>query len=91
MESYGASGVGVGGREAYSQLFLKGSFLEYLPKNAVVLLDGGVSLENAYTELMEQAEEVRASRVEKEELPPTVPPAYPEWGEISNRWKGPAA
>ena len=81
LEGY-ASGVGVGGREAYAHLFLKGSFLDYLPKNAVVLLDGGVSLENSYTELMEQAEEVRASRVEKEELPPTVPPAYPEWGEM---------
>ena len=87
LEGY-ASGAGVEGREAYAHLFLKGSFLEYLPKNAVVLLDGGVSLENSYTELMEQAEEVRASRVEKEELPPTVPPAYAEWGEMLKSLEG---
>ena len=51
-------------------------------------MDGGVSLENSYTELMEQAEEVWASRVEKEELPPTVPPGYPEWSEILKSLEG---
>ena len=81
----------MGDREVNSHLFLKGSFLDYLPKNAVVLLDGGVSLENGYAELLEQAEEVRASRVEKGELPPTVPRPIPDGVRFSNRWKGLAA
>ncbi len=87
MEGY-ASGAGMESREAYAQLFLTGSFLEYLPKDAGVLLDGGVSLENGYAELLEQAEEVRASGIEKGELPPTVPPAYPEWGEMLKALEG---
>ena len=81
LEGY-ASGVGMGNREAYSQLFLKGNLLEYLPKNAIVLLEDGISLESAYAELLEQAEEVRVSRVEKDELPRSMPAAYPEWHEM---------
>ena len=85
LESYAS---GAEGREAYAHLFLKGSFLDFLPKNAVVLLDGGASLEKGYAELLEQEEEVRASRVEKEELPPTLPPAYPEWGDMLKSLEG---
>ena len=81
IEGY-VSGVGEETRDAYSPLFLKGSFLEYLPKDTIVLPEGGVSLESAYTELQEQAEEVRAARVDKNELPPLIPSAYPEWKEV---------
>ena len=87
VEGY-ATGAGPEGREVYSQIFLKGSFREYIPEDSVVLLDGGVSLENAYAELTEQAEESRASRVEKGELPSTAPPAYPEWSEIESDLEG---
>ena len=87
LEAY-ASGGGVEGREAYSQLFLAGSILDYLPQDAIVLLDGGVSLENGYTELLTQAEEMRASRVEKGELPPGVPPVYADWPELESALEG---
>lgn len=76
------SGVGVNNRDAYSQLFLKGSFLEYLPQDTVVMLEGSVSLESAYAELVEQSEEVRAARVDKGELPREMPTAFPGWEEV---------
>lgn len=87
MEGY-VSGVGLENRETYSQLFLKGSFLEYLPKDAVVLLEGGISLESAYTELLDQAEEVRMTRIHKDELPASIPPAYPDWKEFRESLEG---
>ena len=81
IEGY-VSGVGLESRDAYSPLFLKGSLLEYLPQDTVVILDGGVSLEGAYVELQEQAEEVRAARVTKRELPCSIPAALPEWQDV---------
>ena len=81
LKGYG-SGVRAETRDAYSQLFLKGHFLEYLPKDTVVLLEGDVSLERAYTEFQEQVEEVRTARVTKGELPSSIPAAFPEWKEV---------
>ena len=81
LEGY-VSGAGLESRDAYSQLFQKGSFLEYLPKDTVVLLEGGALLESAYAELLEQAEEVRAGRVDKGELPSAIPAAFPEWKDV---------
>ena len=48
----------------------------------MVLLDGGVSLENGYAEVTEQAKDVRDSGIEKGELPPGIAPALPEWKEV---------
>ena len=87
LKGYGSE-VGMEHREAYSQLFLKGSFLECLSKDAVVLLEGGVALESAYTELLEQAQDVRDSRVEKGELPRSMPAAYAEWREMEDLLEG---
>ena len=90
LEGY-VSGAGSENREAYSHLFLKGSFLEYLPKETLVLLESGVALESAYIELLQQAEAMRVSRIEKGELPRSMPAAFPEWEEVEELLERPGS
>lgn len=82
------SGLGVKNREAYSQLFLNGSILDYFPQDTVVMLEGSVSLESAYAELLEQSEEVRITQVDKGELPREMPTVLPEWEEVRSSLEG---
>ena len=73
------------GRESYAHLFQHGAFFDYLPEDAVLVLDDPTALENGYAELRDEAEELRQKQVEKGELPLSFPQPHLEWEEVKKR------
>jgi transcription-repair coupling factor (superfamily II helicase) len=79
------SGQWLPGFEFYSPLFNSGALLDYLPPNTLVALEEPEEIEQALKELYDKAEELRADRVERGELPPVFPaPCFP-WPEIEKK------
>lgn len=55
------------------------SLLDYLPENALVLMDDWGAMRDAIEELEEQALQLREERIQKNQLPPDAPLAYHTW------------
>ncbi|MEE9248680.1 MAG: hypothetical protein V3U79_08295, partial [Dehalococcoidia bacterium] len=59
------------GRESYAHLFLHGTFFDYVPRDALIVLDDMISLKSAYHDMADQAEQLKNQRIEERELPRT--------------------
>ena len=70
------------GAEFYSPLFNYGSIFDYLPKDALLIVDSPEQIEAVMERLHEQAQELRQAKLQAGELPQGFPPAYFTWGEL---------
>jgi transcription-repair coupling factor (superfamily II helicase) len=68
-------------REFYAPLFNRSSLLEYLPQNALVILDEPLIIERATEEFEEKARELRDDMVKEGSLPASFPIPYLTWEE----------
>jgi len=66
----------------YAPLFGTDSILDYLPDNALLILDEPRNLELAALELDSRAEELRTTKYERGELPLEFPRPYFTWDEL---------
>jgi len=66
----------------YASLFKKDSILKYLPENALLILDEPESIKVAVEDLDTKADELRAGRLERGELPDGFPKPYFTWDEL---------
>ncbi len=71
------------GAEFYSPLINSGSVLDYLSGDALLVLDDPGGIELAVTRLNGEAEELRAAKVERGELPSAFPSPYLGWAELA--------
>jgi transcription-repair coupling factor (superfamily II helicase) len=69
--------------EFFAPLFNTSSILDYLPSDALVVLDEPASIEQAAFHLDKEAEELRSDRLSHGELPSVYPRPYFNWAEIS--------
>jgi transcription-repair coupling factor (superfamily II helicase) len=65
-----------------------GSILDYLGDDALLVLDDPEGIELAVTRLNEEAQELRATKIEKGELPEDVPSPNLTWDELESEMKG---
>ncbi|MFQ5873816.1 MAG: DEAD/DEAH box helicase, partial [Dehalococcoidia bacterium] len=70
------------GREWYAPLFQRGTFFDYLPRDAVLILDDPLALETAYRDLDDQAQQIRQQQLEERELPRAFPKPHLDWQQI---------
>ena len=68
----------------YASLFNRGSLLDYLPPQALLVLDEPSSIERAVAELGAEAEQMRAEKMERGELPRNFPRPYFTWEELES-------
>jgi len=73
---------------ADSSEVLTGSVLDYLGSDALLILDDPEGIELAATGLNEEALELRATKIEKGELPKDVPSPNLTWEELESEMKG---
>jgi len=69
----------------YSALFNRGSLIDYLPEDAILLLDEPQDIEKTMEELHTEAEQMRAEKLERDELPRNFPRPYFTWEEIGGK------
>ena len=69
-------------RQFYASLFNRDSLLDYLPGDAVLLLDEPQSIEQAMEEFHDEAEQMRVEMLGRGELPRNFPRAYFTWEEL---------
>jgi transcription-repair coupling factor (superfamily II helicase) len=70
------------GLEFYTPLFSSGNIIDYLPQNALLILDQPAEIELAIEELDAQARELRRGQISRGELPPNFPTPYLTWREL---------
>jgi len=66
----------------YASLFNEDSLLNYLPRNALLVLDEPQNIEQAMAELEAEAEQMRLEKLERGELPRNFPRPYFTWKEL---------
>lgn len=71
----------------YAPLFNQASILNYLPEDALVILDEPLSIEPAIADLDTKAGELRAEKLERGELPHNFPRPYFTWKELEPKMK----
>ena len=76
------------GAEFYFPLFNTGGIFDYLERDALLVLDDPQGIELVVTRLNREAQELRATKMEKGELPRDFPSAYLEWEELEAQMKG---
>ena len=80
--------------DAYPEFFIPtlyrqcGSFLDYLPKNSLVLLDNSASISATAEELENQAVKNRATQQSESLIEEDFPNPYLAWSEISDQFSG---
>ncbi len=72
---------------ADSSEVVTGSVFDYLGDNALLVLDDPEGIELAITRLNEEAQELRATKVERGELPQGFPTPYLGWEELEQQMK----
>jgi transcription-repair coupling factor (superfamily II helicase) len=72
---------------ADSSEVLAGSVLDYLGSDALLILDDPEGIELAVTRLNEEALELRATKIERGELPEDFPSPYLTWEELESQMK----
>ena len=65
-----------------------GNILDYLPQNALLVLDQPAEIAQALGELDAEAREIRREQVARGELPRNFPTPYLTWDELSTRIQG---
>ncbi|MFC1983731.1 transcription-repair coupling factor [Chloroflexota bacterium] len=73
---------GPGNIQFYAPLFNKDSILNYLPQATLIILDEPTSIELAIADLDTKADELRAEKIERGELPHNFPRPYFTWQEL---------
>jgi len=71
----------------YAPLFNQDSILSYLPQDTLIVLDEPRSIRQATEDLDTEAEELRAERLDKRELPHNFPRPYFTWPELEPKLK----
>jgi transcription-repair coupling factor (superfamily II helicase) len=66
----------------YASLFNSGNLLDYLPSGALLVLDEPSSIEQTAAELDTEAQQMRAEKLERGELPRNFPRPYFTWDEL---------
>ncbi|MFC2066513.1 transcription-repair coupling factor, partial [Chloroflexota bacterium] len=69
-------------------IFNRDSILNYLPRNALLILDEPMNIEQAVEELDTGAEQMRSDKLERGELPRNFPRPYFTWDELEPYIKG---
>ena len=69
----------------YSALFNQDSLIDYLPGDAILLLDEPQGIEQAMEELHGEAEQMRAEKLGRGELPRNFPHPYFTWEEVGGK------
>jgi len=77
-----------GNIQFYAPLFNQDSILNYLPQDALVILDEPMNIELAIEDLDTKANELRAEKIERGELPHTFPRPYFTWKELEPKMRG---
>ncbi|MHB8105190.1 MAG: transcription-repair coupling factor, partial [Dehalococcoidales bacterium] len=66
----------------YAPIFNAGKILDYLPSNALIILDEPASIAGAAAELDTEAVQLRSEKLERGELPRNYPTPYFTWDEL---------
>ncbi len=74
-----------GGMEFYAPLFHAGCLLDYLPRQALIILDEPGEIEASLGELDEQGRGLREQQLAEGVLPPGFPAPYFSWHELEAR------
>ncbi|MBE9501116.1 MAG: transcription-repair coupling factor, partial [Chloroflexi bacterium] len=82
------SGEQVDEGEFYTPLFSSGNLTDYLPQEAILILDQPLQIEEAVKQLDAEASELRKEQTVRGELPPNFPLPYLTWDELWARIKG---
>ncbi|MBA7561594.1 Transcription-repair-coupling factor [subsurface metagenome] len=77
-----------GNIQFYAPLFNKDSLVNYLPQDTLVILDESMSIELAIEDLDTKANELRAEKIERGELPHNFPRPYFTWKELEPKMRG---
>ena len=72
---------------ADSSEVVTGSVLDYLGSDALLVLDDPEGIELAVTRLNEETQELRATKIERGELPEDFPSPYLTWEELESQMK----
>ncbi|GAF69105.1 unnamed protein product, partial [marine sediment metagenome] len=76
-----------GNTQFYAPLFNKDSILNYLPQDALVILDEPMNIRLAIEDLDTKANELRADKIERGELPHNFPRPYFTWKELESKMR----
>ena len=71
----------------YAPLFNHDSILNYLPQDALLILDEPHSIKQATEDLKAKADELLTEKLERGELPPGLPRPYFAWEELESEMK----
>jgi transcription-repair coupling factor (superfamily II helicase) len=71
----------------YAPLFSTDSLLDFLPPDCLLVLDESDNIEPAIEELDEKANQLRAEKTERQELPINFPQPYFNWKELAPKLK----
>ncbi|MGD9118037.1 MAG: transcription-repair coupling factor [Dehalococcoidia bacterium] len=71
----------------YAPLFSTDSLLDFLPPDCLLVLDESANIEPAIEELDEKANQLRAEKIERKELPINFPQPYFSWQELEPKLK----
>ncbi|HUT96665.1 MAG TPA: CarD family transcriptional regulator, partial [Dehalococcoidales bacterium] len=71
----------------YAPLFNTDSLLDFLPQDCLLVLDELPDIEQAVEEMDKQAEQLRAEKLERQELPVNFPKPYFGWKELERKIK----
>ncbi len=78
---------GSGNMQFYAPLFNRDSLLNYLPQDALLILDEPLSIKETVADLDAKADELRAEKVARGELPSGFPRPYFTWEELESSIK----
>ena len=70
----------------YAPLFSDGSVVDYLPRDALLVMDRPEEMGQALDQLDAQAREISREQVERGELPGRFPKPYFDWSEVVSRF-----
>ena len=76
-----------GNIQFYAPLFNKASILNYLPQDALVILDEPTNIKLAIEDLEAKGNELRTEKIERGELPHNFPRPYFTWKELEPKMK----
>ena len=77
-----------GNIQFYAPLFNQDSLLNYLPQDALIILDEPMNIELAIEDLDTKASELRVEKIERGELPHNFPRPYFTWKELEAKMRG---
>jgi transcription-repair coupling factor (superfamily II helicase) len=72
----------LGNLQFYAPLFNSDSLLDFLPQDCLLVLDELANIEQAIEELDDKASQLRAEKIERQELPVNFPQPYFSWKEL---------